>query len=219
MPSAWQTHLAAYRASHPRLNLKTCMQEASKTYRSSSSKAHSVKRTARGTSNLQRGIRYRSMENQYLHREGLTSLVHIQGFSIEIEILQGFIIEYENEGKKSVRIGPRSNIILQVNDKPLLNPRMSKASKEVQNFYSKATSLINARITGRINGTDGTLTVHMNIPTKAAMMKIDGKLREVHLKGILLRLYHEMVDIQNRPCSPSNSMSAPVPPREDAEDE
>ena len=33
--SAWQTHLAAHRAKNPRLNLKTCMQQASKTYRSS----------------------------------------------------------------------------------------------------------------------------------------------------------------------------------------
>jgi hypothetical protein len=146
------------------------------------------------------------MENQYLHREGLTSLVHIQGFSIEIEILQGFIIEYENEGKKSVHIGPRSNIKLQVNDKPFFTPRMT-STPETRNYFHKATSLINARITGSINGTDGTLTVHMNIPTKAAIMKFDGKLRVVHLTGTLLMLYHKIVDIQNRPSSPSNSMA------------
>mgnify|MGYP001185819246 CR=1 FL=1 len=40
MPSAWQTHLAAYRATHPRSDLKTCMQEASKTYQRSTSASY-----------------------------------------------------------------------------------------------------------------------------------------------------------------------------------
>lgn len=39
MPSTWKVHLSAYRAANPQKDLKTCMQEASKTYRSSSSKA------------------------------------------------------------------------------------------------------------------------------------------------------------------------------------
>ena len=44
MPSAWQSHLTAYRAAHPRLSLKACMQEASKTYRSSHSVASAAPR-------------------------------------------------------------------------------------------------------------------------------------------------------------------------------
>lgn len=31
-PTAWQSHLASYRASHPKLTLKQCMKGASKTY-------------------------------------------------------------------------------------------------------------------------------------------------------------------------------------------
>ena len=34
-PSAWNAHLAAFRASHPRLTMKECMQQASKSYRCS----------------------------------------------------------------------------------------------------------------------------------------------------------------------------------------
>lgn len=33
--SAWTVHLTAYRASHPHLSMKECMQQASKTYRKS----------------------------------------------------------------------------------------------------------------------------------------------------------------------------------------
>ena len=38
-PSAWNAHLAAFRASHPRLTMKECMQQASKSYRCSAGAA------------------------------------------------------------------------------------------------------------------------------------------------------------------------------------
>ena len=38
--SAWQTHLTKFRASHPKLSMKECMQQASKSYHSKARSAY-----------------------------------------------------------------------------------------------------------------------------------------------------------------------------------
>lgn len=38
--SAWQAHLTKFRASHPKLSMKECMQQASQTYKSPSCAAY-----------------------------------------------------------------------------------------------------------------------------------------------------------------------------------
>lgn len=61
MPTEWQTHLTEYKARHPELSLKECMQNASQSYRGASKKPN---KSYRGVSKPEKKPEKKSKRNE-----------------------------------------------------------------------------------------------------------------------------------------------------------